>query len=184
MNHLGTQILETERLILRPLQVHDAQSMFDHWASDPEVAQYVTWEAHTSLDTVTEHLSHREEAYRESLDFYDWGMVLKDSGTLIGTITFVGTSDRDQVAELGYCMGKKWWSQGLMTEAGRAVLDFGLNQVGFHRIYACHDIRNPASGKVLKKLGMTYEGTSREARVVKGERVTLAFYSILKSEQQ
>lgn len=182
MQHLGTQILETERLVLRPLQITDAQMMFDNWATDPEVTRYVTWEPYTSVEQVLARLKLRVAYYEETKAFYDWGIVLKESQELIGTFSIVNISEQDEAVELGYCIGQLWWGQGIVAEAGRAVLAFVFHELGCHRAHACFDVRNPASGEVMKKLGMTYEGTFREARKVKGEFVTISQYSILSKE--
>lgn len=183
MQHLGTQIIETNRLILRPLTLQDAPAMYTNWASDEEVARYVTWTSHANLAETQKLLTSWAEAY-EQPDFYNWGMVVKDTGQVIGTFTFVGVSDRDQVGELGYCCGQTWWNQGYTTEAGRALLTFGFDQLGLNRIQAVHDVRNPASGRVMEKMGMTYEGTMRQARLVKGKFVSLSLYAILAQDWQ
>lgn len=181
MKHLGTQTINTERLLLRPLTLDDAPAMFSHWVTDEDVARYVTWAPHTSLDETRELLSLWTKQYGQP-DFYTWGMVLKETEELIGTFAFVSLSDRDQVAELGYAIGKNWWNQGYTTEAGQALLAFGFEQIGFNRIQAVHDVRNPASGRVMEKLGMTYEGTIRQARLVKGQFVTIALYGMLAAD--
>lgn len=178
MQHLGTQVIETERLILRPLRLDDASAMYKNWASDDEVSQYVTWPTHANLQETQELLASWVKAYQED-DFYTWGMEIKATGQLIGTFAFVGVSDRDQVAELGYCLGKDWWNQAYTTEAGQAILAFGFNQVGFNRIQAVHVVRNPASGRVMEKLGMTLEGVIRQARLVKGQFVSINLYGLL-----
>ena len=61
--------------------------------------------------------------------------------------------------ELGYNIGRKWWRQGITSEAAQAVLDFAFGVVGFHRIEAIHAVANPGSGGVMKKCGMRYEGS-------------------------
>lgn len=162
MKHCGTQVLETKRLLLRPLTVLDAHEMFINWASDDKVTQYLTWHSHISVETVAKSLLAREKKYQTRRDFYDWGIVIKETQELIGTITLVNISDKDLQAELGYCLGRTWWRKGYMTEAGQAVIDFCFNHVGFHRIFATHDIDNRASACVLKKLGMSYEGRQRD----------------------
>ena len=67
----------------------------------------------------------------------------------------------DQRAELGYWLGRPYWGHGYCTEAVRAVLDFGFGQLGLNRIFACHFARNPASGRVMQKAGLTHEGCLR-----------------------
>lgn len=178
MKHLGTLSLETDRLLLRPLKPDDAKAMYTNWATDKEVARYVTWAPHANLAETQELMAFWASQY-DRPDFYTWGIELKATGQLIGTFAFVGVSDRDQVAELGYALGKNWWHQGYATEAGLAILAFGFDRLSLNRIQAVHDDRTPASGRVLEKLGMTYEGTIRQARLVKGKFVTLCHYGIL-----
>lgn len=178
MTHLGTIQLETDRLLLRPLRLEDASAMYANWASDDEVARFVTWDTHETVEETQELMAFWEKQYDRS-DFYLWGMVLKETGQLIGTFAFTDLSDRHQIAELGYAIGKAWWNKGYNTEAGQAILAFGFDQLGLNRIQAVHDVRNPASGRVMEKLGMTLEGTIRQARLVKGQFVSINLYGIL-----
>ena len=82
-------------------------------------------------------------------------------GTLVGAVSLRIDRD-DQRAELGYWIGRPYWGQGYCTEAVRAVLSFGFGQLGLNRIYACHFTRNPASGRVMQKAGMSREGRLRQ----------------------
>ena len=86
-----------------------------------------------------------------------FAVTLKPAGTLIGTVG-LRIDDEDQRAELGYWIGKPFWGHGYCTEAARCVLQFGFEQVGLNRIFAHHFSRNPASGRVMQKLGMSHEG--------------------------
>ena len=181
MNHIGTQILETPRLILRPFVMTDAPVMFKNWASDPEVAKYVTWPAHSSVEVTRMVLRDWTDGY-ERKNYYKWAITLKEGGTLIGDIS-VGTM-KEQIcsAEIGYCMGRAWWGGGLMTEALEAVIRFMIEQVGMNRLEARHDTNNPASGRVMAKAGMTYEGTLRQCDRNNQGICDAAHYSILKEE--
>lgn len=183
MQHLGTLIMETERLRLRPLTLADAESMYRNWTSDEEVARYVAWEPHSDI-AVTQGLLNRWAEQYQDPSFYNWGIEIKATGEVIGTFTFVSISEKDKLAKLGYCIGKAWWNKGYVTEAGRAIMDFGMDKLGLNRIEAVHEVRNPASGRVMAKLGMTYEGTMRQARLVKGEFVSLALYALLASDRR
>ena len=83
----------------------------------------------------------------------------------------------------GYCIGEKWWNQGITSEALKEVIRFFFEEVKANRICACHDINNPNSGKVMIKCNMKYEGTLRQAvRRGTGELSDLSYYSILKEE--
>ena len=116
-------------------------------------------------------------------DYYQWMIVLKAINQPIGSICVGEKNDSVGRAEIGYCIGKAWWHQGIMTEALQAVMDFLFDEVGYQRLEARHDPNNPHSGDVMKKCGMKYEGTTR-----KGDRnnqgiCDAAHYSLLKSER-
>ena len=96
-------------------------------------------------------------------DFYQWAIVPKKLGKPIGSIAVVNMKQEIESAEVGYCLGKAWWHKGIMTEALSAVLCFLLHQVALNRVEARHDVRNPHSGAVMRKCGMQYEGTHRQA---------------------
>ena len=160
MKHLGTKILETERLILRPFAVEDAQAMFRNWASDPEVTKYLTWPTHSDVGisqwVVNDWVSH----YAES-NYYQWAIVPREMGEPVGSIAAVKVNDSAQWVEIGYCLGRSRWRKGYMSEALRAVMAFFFDEVGVGRIQAVHDPRNPNSGAVMLKCGMTREGMLR-----------------------
>lgn len=161
LTHKGTKTIETERLILRPACAEDAEPMFANWASDPDVTKFLTWPTHESVDVsrfVVE--SWATESNRE--DYYQWMIVLKALNEPIGSISVVDMDERIKKAEIGYCIGKAWWGKGIMSEALSAVMEFLFREVGMNRIEARHDANNPASGRVMKKCGMVYEGTARQ----------------------
>ncbi len=158
MKHLGTKTLETPRLILRQFTAEDAQAMYENWASDPEVTRFLTWPTHSSVEVSRAVLAEWESRYAKD-DYYSWAIVLKDLGEPIGSIGVGSKDDRVRKAEIGYCIGKAWWHQGIMTEALQAVMDFLFDEVGMLRLEARHDSPNPNSGAVMRKCGMEYEGT-------------------------
>ena len=180
--HKGTQTLETPRLILRRAVREDAAPMFRNWASDPEVTKYLTWPAHSNI-TVSETVlkSWLQEYEKES--YYQWMIVLKELGEPIGSISVVNQRDDIAEAEIGYCIGKRWWHQGIMTEALAAVMDYLFDGVGMNRIEAKHDVNNPNSGAVMKKCGMFYEGTARQSDRNNQGICNIATYGILRSDR-
>lgn len=160
LNHKGTQVLQTQRLTLRPFRQEDADAMYANWQSDDEVTKYLTWPSHDSIEVTKMVLADWLSHYNEK-DFYLWAIEFE--GEPIGSISVVGHDHRVGKAEIGYCIGKNWWHRGIMTEALRAVMDYLFDEVGFHRVEACHDPRNPHSGAVMQKCGMEYEGTLRQS---------------------
>lgn len=181
MNHLGTQTLETERLILRRFQPGDAPAMFRNWAGDPKVTEYLIWPAYSAVDGVADYLRSLAVQY-DRADCYDWAIVLKAIKEPIGSIGVVNVRENVNAAEVGYCIGRKWWRQGLAPEALRAVARFLFREVGINRLEAKHDARNPASGAVMKKCGMTYEGTLRQAARYHTGICDACWYGLLREE--
>ena len=163
LTHKGTQTIETPRLILRRFTMDDAEAMFRNWASDDQVTKHLTWPTHTSVEVSKMVLSDWTSHYAEA-DFYNWAIVLKENGPEpIGSIAVVGISKNVDSAHIGYCMSRSHWGKGIMAEALTALIGFLFDQVGFNRIKADHDTNNPASGRVMEKSCMRYEGTMRQA---------------------
>ena len=182
MRHLGTNVVETSRLVLRPFVREDAQAMFDNWASDPAVTKFLSWPTYRSVEDAHSILNVWLESY-EKPDFYQWAIVLKELNQPIGSISVVNSDDRVDMVEIGYCIGRNWWGRGIMPEALSAVMSYLFDEVGMQRIEAGHDPDNPASGAVLRKCGLQYEGTLRR-RIRSNRGITdVAWYSILKEEQ-
>lgn len=181
MNHLGTKPIETSRLVLRPFVLEDAEAMYRNWASDPEVTKFLSWSPYKSVDTAHEILGIWTKQYSDKT-FYQWAIELKEIGEPIGSISVVNHDDRVDMAEIGFCIGKPWWGQGIMTEAFQAVIDFLFGEVGVQRIEAGHDPNNPASGAVQRKCGLKYEGTLRRS-IRSNQGITdKAVLAILKEE--
>ena len=152
---MRTPVLETERLILRPLVVSDAETVFTNWTSDPDVARFMRWELHKNVSETQEWLASEEELI-ESDAVYNWGFVLKETGELIGSGGLVYIEPKGMY-ELGYNIMKKYWGQGLATEAAQEIIDFGKNELKQKQFYCCHAKDNPASGKVMTKVGFQYQ---------------------------
>ncbi len=181
LNHQGTKKLETERLILRRFKIEDYVEMYNNWACEDAVTKFLTWQTHTNQDVTKSVLADWIPKY-ENKDFYNWAIELKEENRLIGNISVVSLREETLSAILGYCMGSKWWGKEIMPEAGKAVLKYLFEEVGFNRIAANHDKNNPKSGRVMQKIGMTYEGTLRSAGFCNQGIIDDVRYSILKSE--
>lgn len=160
MTHKGTVILLTNRLKLRRYQQGDQQQMHDNFLSDTKVTEHVNWESHTNLKMTEDFLQMHLEKYNE-INFYGWAIEM--NGKVIGSIGAFHIDDTIKSCEIGYSLGSKYWGQGIITEAVTAVLDFLFREVEFNRITASYNEENIASGKVMKKVGMSYEGTCKEA---------------------
>ena len=181
--HKGSKTIETTRLILRRAQMEDAEPMFRNWASDPEVTKYLTWPTYNRVETAYPVLENWIKQYVKP-DYYHWMIVMKDLGEPIGSISSVHQRDDIGEIEIGYCIGRKWWHQGIMTEALLAVMNYLFDEIGINRIEAKHDPRNPRSGAVMRKCGMQYEGTSRASDRNNQGICDIATYGILRSDRE
>lgn len=182
LTHIGTNKIETERLILRPFRLEDAGKMYENWACDDEVTRFLTWHSHRSVHD-TECLLNLWTANYNNTDCYNWVIVSKRNNEPIGSISVVSYNASAESADVGYCLGKYWWGRGFMTEALGAVTSYLFKRVGFNSVRACHAVKNPASGKVMEKCGFTLEGTLRQYFKSKsGEFLDISYRSILKSE--
>lgn len=183
MNHCGTKTIKTERLILRRFLLDDAEVMFRNWASDPDVAHFLTWTAHESIDDTKSVLQDWIASY-QSKDTYNWAIVPKVLDEPIGSISVVEYNDDLQLMHIGYCIGKLWWHQGITSESLQAVIAYLFEKTDVNRIESRHDPRNPNSGGVMRKCGMQYEGTLRQAdRNIQGI-CDYSMYAILRQDFQ
>lgn len=182
MDHKGTIVLETERLILRPFSESDAQAVFENWASDDEVTKYLTWPTHKSAEQSLGYMKYCVKCYEEPNN-YQWGIERKEDHTLIGNISVVRLDEEVDGAELGWVIGRSYWGKGYTPEAAKRVVDFLFDEVGARRVSARHDPNNPNSGRVMQKIGMKYEGTLRQCDRNNQGIVDLCYYSILRSER-
>lgn len=173
--------LETERLILTPWEDNEEniKGLFA-WASRPDVGPHAGWAPHASLDESAKIL-------REMLIPSKVAFAIRDKKTniIIGNITLYEDGAREGVnsLEMGYALSDEYWGKGLMTEAGKAVMDYGFKEFNL----ACMSIKtsnvNERSQGVIKKLGFTYEGTLRKAyHIYNGTDRDSRIYSILREE--
>ena len=173
-------VLETEDLILRKPRVKDAEDIF-RYASDEAVSRYVLWDPHRSVGETRSFIRDLRSRIRAGFPS-SWAVELRCSGKVIGTIGFVWYSPENHSAELGYSFSREYWNHGYATQALSAVIDSLFRSIPVNRLEAQHDVRNPASGRVMEKCGLRQEGVLRNRIVNKGEYVDTALWSILRSD--
>jgi ribosomal-protein-alanine N-acetyltransferase len=172
--------LQTERLVLRPFQLADAADV-QRLAGNRAIADTTLNIPHPYEDGLAEAWISTHLPRFEAGELVSFAIASRETGELIGAIGLV-IHQRFQRAELGYWVGMPYWNQGYCTEAGRAVVDYAFATLHLNRVHACHLARNPASGRVMQKLGMTHEGLARQ-HVKRWETYEdLELYGILKSE--
>lgn len=162
MEHQGTVILETERLILRPFVGEDVASVFRNWTSDTKVTEFLRWPTHRDISITQKIVDEWIKNYQD-LSFYQWAIVLKEINEPIGTISVVDMDEKTMKVHIGYCIGSQWWHLGYTSEAFLRLISFFFEEVKVNRIESQHDPANINSGKVMEKCGLIYEGTLRQA---------------------
>ena len=177
----NTKTLETERLILRKFKLEDAEGMFNNWATDPEVNKFLSWPLHKNIEETKKIITNWINEYNNGS--YNWIVELKENHEVIGSICEEGKSDKHKTISLGYCYGSKFWNKGYASEALRKVIEYLLNEKEYYLVIANHRSSNPASGRVMQKAGMKYDGILRERRIdPDGTRSDMIYYSIKKDE--
>jgi len=178
--YLGNPALNTERLVLRRIDASDAQGVFEY-ARHPEVAKYMTWEAHKSIDDSKGFINWTLERYEKD-EAGEWGIELKETQKIIGAMGFVHLDLHNSFGEIGYALSKDYWGRGIMTEALKRLIKFSFEEMKLNRIEATHAIENEASGRVMQKAGMTYEGLLRQRFFTKGKFWDIKQYAIVYSD--
>jgi len=174
--------LETARLLLRPFTLADAPEV-QRLAGERDIASTTLNIPHPYADGQAEAWIARQAENFAAGRFVNFAVVRRADTALIGAIGLGINADHDY-AELGYWIGKPYWGQGYASEGAAAVLGYGFTQLGLHRIFAEHFTRNPASGRVMQKIGMTYEGHLRGHTKKWGVYEDLEVYGILQADWQ
>lgn len=173
-------VLETERLILRKIGMEDVQDMYEY-SRDPETCRYLLWESHQSPDVTRKHIQNLEREYR-ALHFFDWALVEKQSGKMIGTAGFTRIFDRNKVGEIGYVIAPSRQRQGIAPEAIARLLSFGFGKLELSRIDCRIMEHNLASRKVAQRLGFQFRFFERERVLKRGKKERIARYSLTKEQ--
>lgn len=169
--------LHTDRLTLRRLGAADVDDMFDY-AKRRDVTEHLRWYPHQSKKYTSDYLRYISARYKLG-DFYDWAVVEKESGKMIGTCGFTSFDLPHDSAEIGYVLNPEFHGKGYATEAATRVLEFGFSELSLHRIEARFMKENTASLRVMEKLGMTLEGYRRDGMLIKEKYRTIGVCSIL-----
>lgn len=172
--------LRSERLLLRHYQSSDLDALV-RLANDREIADTTLNIPHPyNLEAARQWISsHPQQIAAGALAPY--AVTCAATGALFGTVS-LNIDAAFRIAELGYWIGKPYWRQGICTEAADRLLRYGFETIALHRVHARHLARNPASGRVLRKIGMREEGLAREHTMKWGKYEDLVLYGMLKQD--
>lgn len=177
----GDVAIETGRLVLREFRRDDWESVHEY-AVDPEVYRYMPWGPNSEDDTrafIERAIARRLE---EPRTYFELAITLREGGRLVGGGGIRYDDGSTRSANMGYCLRRDAWGQGIGTEAAGGLVGFGFERLGVHRIWATCDSANTRSAHVLEKVGMALEGTMRDDTWLRGQWRSSRLYSILETE--
>ncbi|HEX8788974.1 MAG TPA: GNAT family N-acetyltransferase [Telluria sp.] len=174
--------LQTRRLTLRWMNEDDAEACYAV-RSDPQVARYLSRGPWTELAQARQAIEQTLANYASGAGLR-LGIVLRDSGRLIGDACLYDFVDDSRRCDVGYVLGRAHWGQGYVSEALEALLGYGFDTLGLNRVEADIDPANAASGRVLEKLGFRREGYMPERWIVNGVPADTVFYGLLRRHWQ
>lgn len=175
-------IIETPRLILRRLEKRDSADMYEYSCRE-ETTRYLLWSPHPSIGYTKSYLNMVQKMYRTG-GYYDWAVIEKESGKMIGTCGFARLDERHSVGEIGYVLNKAFHHRGYAAEAAEAVIEFGFERLGLNRIEGRYMAENEASRHVMERCGMTFEGVLRQLMQVRGVYRDIGMCALLRSDYE
>ena len=173
-------VLETERLILTKITEEHAEDMYEY-SCDPDVTRYLTWSCHASVGQTQRYIKLLQKKYADGT-FNDWGVVLKETGKFIGTCGYTSFDFEEAQAEMGYVLAKPYWGKGYAAEAVKCAMKYAIDNFGIKGFHAKHMEGNDASGRVMQKCGMKFEGMFRHSMFIKGEFKNIVVYRCTSEE--
>lgn len=159
---LPPRLFETPRLRLRAIEAGDSKLVFDLYASDPIATKYMSFKCTGQIEDTQNFVESAARYFlgQESpVKQFVWLIELKAAGEALGTAG-LGPKDKYTLGG-GYVLSRHFWGQGFASEAWTCLVEWGKTQPGVYRIEAWHDLDNPASGRVMQKAGMLFEGVLR-----------------------
>jgi ribosomal-protein-alanine N-acetyltransferase len=172
--------LRTARLTLRPFVLSDAKRV-QQLAGERAIADTTLTVPYPYEDGMAEQWISTHQSQLEAKERVTFAVVLREVNSLVGAIG-LELCPKFERGQLGYWIGVPYWNRGYCTEAGAVILQYGFESLNLHRIYAFHVVRNPASGRVLEKLGMKREGVARGHWKKWGVYEDAVYYGILRPE--
>ena len=181
LNPCGTEDIETDRLFLRKFTYEDAKSMLNNWVADDNIQHMYGEPSYKTYEAVRSLLDKYIEGYNDE-HFFRWAVTEKGSGECIGQIAYFLVDRNNHFGEIEYCIGSSYQGRGYASEVTRAVIDYGFDRIGFHKVQICVRPSNTPSRKVIEKCGFEYEGTLRDYFYMDGKYEDRMYFSIIRKD--
>lgn len=181
LNNPVKPIIETDRLVLRPLERGDAKSLLTIF-SDPEVMKYWNTPPWASIQDATDFIESAQ-ADLDSEAAITLGILAKETEELMGKCMLFGHDKTSRRAEIGFGIGRRYWGKGFIQEAGLALIAYGFETLNIRRIEAEIDPHNTGSARALTRMGFTQEGLLRERWEIGGVVSDSALFGLLASDR-
>lgn len=170
---------QTDKIILRKFRINDADKMFENWASDSKVTKFLSWNPHTSAKESEKII---QQWINDDKNVYF--AICNANDENIGRISATLKKGKPKTYSIGYCLSHDYWSRGIMTESLKIMLKYLFEEKTAVRVEARHDVRNLASGKVMKKANMKYEGILRKYEINNQGVEDSCMYSMIDDEYE
>jgi ribosomal-protein-alanine N-acetyltransferase len=173
-------IFETERLILRRLELKDAEDYY-LFASDPLITTHTKWSHHVEITETVQYL----ESVNEKINLrqsYHWAIVNKENKKVVGRVSLFKFDRSNDNCEIGFGIARDYWNKGIITEATNRILEYAFKELNLNRVDARCNEENFGSERVMQKIGMKYEGLIREQLKIRGEYKNQKLYSLIKGD--
>ncbi len=177
---LNYKELESDRLLLRPITVQDAKDLFEIYSNKEVMLYFDDRSAFENMSEAEDMAKGYENGIKTKAEMR-WGIILKDTGKLIGTCGFHAISDYDKRLEIGYDLNRKYWGKKIMTEALSLIIQFAF-EMDVNRIEAFVEPPNTGSRVLLEKLGFSLEGTLRQHEMCRGELIDIQILGLLRGD--
>jgi len=173
----STRTITTERLILRPYKISDAERVCELCNNYNIYRSTLTLPYPYPIESALAWISTHEENFKNDKS-YEFAVTDKSTGELFGAIA-LSNNQKHKNGEIAYWIGEEYWGKGYATEALKAIIDFAFTEKGYHKVWGRFFATNPSSGKVMAKVGMVKEGVLAEHVIKEGKYEDLIFYGIV-----
>ena len=175
-------MIETERLIIRPFTLKDAHDVYE-CCNDYEVVKTTLGMPWPYTEDMAKGWINNQKQRASEGSSYELAICFKDNpDKVIGCVSLLNIDKNAQRGEIGYWVGRKYWKQGIATEATKGMIEFAFKKIKLHSVIARYFEINPASARVMQKCGMTYVGRFRQHEIRFDEYMNVGYYEMIETD--